>query len=107
MSLRKVLIDWLEVVDPDSTDALSPAEQRFFCADIYACDVDYLYDALVEGVARNTSARHTLLEAFRHGDFMQVGAVVDKLLRDWLIGSEGIEGRMREVQEQESLYSED
>lgn len=107
MSLRKVLIDWLEVVDPDCTDALPPPEQREFCADVYSAEYDHLLDALAEGVARDTSSRNGLIEAFRDGDFMQLGAVVDKLLRAWLIGSEYIEGRLREVQEQESIYSGD
>ena len=107
MSLRKVLIDWLEVVDPDCTDALPPPEQREFCADVYSNDYDHLLDALAEGASRNTSARNELIESFRHGDFLQLGAVVDKLLRSWLIGSDYIAARLREVQEQESFYAGD
>ena len=107
MSLRDVIKDWLEVVDPDCTDALSPPEQREFCADFYSEDVDPMYDALVETLARTPAIRHELLDAFRHGDFMQMGAVVDKLLRNYLIGSEYVEGRMREVQEQEARYMGD
>lgn len=107
MSLRKVLIDWLEVVDPDCTDALPPPEQREFCADVYSVEYDHLLDALAEGVARNTSARNEIIESFRDGDFLQLGAVMDRLLRSWLIGSEYVEARLREVQEQESVYSGD
>ena len=106
MALREILIDWLEVVDPDCTDALSPPEQRDFCADWYSEDVDPLYDAIVETLARTPSARHELLDAFRHGDFMQIGAVLDRILRGYLIGSDYVEGRMREVQEQEGRYED-
>ena len=106
MSLREVLIDWLEVVDPDCTDALSPPEQREFCADWYSEDYDPLLDALAETLARTPAIRNELLTAFRGGDFLQLGAVVDKVLRGYLIGSEYVEGRLREIQEQETRYED-
>lgn len=106
MSLREVLIDWLEVVDPDCTDALSPPEQREFVSDWYSEDVDPMLDALAETLVRNPTIRHQLIASFRAGDFLQTGAVVDKILRDYLIGSEYVEGRLREVQEQETRYED-
>jgi hypothetical protein len=47
------------------------------------------------------------VSAYRDGDFLQVGAVLDKALRAYVIGSPFIENEMREAKEQESEYAED
>ena len=107
MSLRDILLDWINGgVEPDGTGDLSPADQRQFTADIYSEVPDHLYDALVETLVRSPQVRSSLVSAYRDGDFLQVGAVLDKALRAYVIGSPFIENEMREAKEQESEYSE-
>jgi hypothetical protein len=108
MSLRDILLDWITGgVEPDGTGDLSPADQRQFTADVYSEVPDYLYDALVETLVRSPQVRSDLLAAYRVGDFLQVGAIVDRTLRGYLIGSPDMEQQMREVKEQNSEYAED
>jgi hypothetical protein len=108
MSLRDILLDWITGgVEPDRTGDLSPADQRQFTADIYTEVPDHLYDALIETLVRSPQIRSSLVAAYRDGDFLQVGAVLDKALRAYVIGSPFIENEMREAKEQESEYAED
>lgn len=107
MSLRDILLDWITGgVEPDGTGDLSPTDQRRFTADVYAEVADYLYDALVETLVRSPQVRSDLLSAYRSGDFLQSGAIVDKTLRGYLINSPDIEQQMREVKEQETSYED-
>jgi hypothetical protein len=46
------------------------------------------------------------VSAYRDGDFLQVGAVLDKALRAYVIGSPFIENEMREAKEQETSYED-
>ena len=108
MSLRDILLDWINGgVEPDGTGDLSPADQRQFTADVYTEVPDYLYDALVETLVRSPQVRSALLSAYRSGDFLQAGAILDKTLRGYLINSPDIEQQMREVKEQNTEYAED
>jgi hypothetical protein len=108
MSLRDILLDWITGgVEPDGTADLSPADQRQFTADIYTEVPDHLYDALIETLVRSPQIRSSLVSAYRDGDFLQVGAVLDKALRAYVIGSPFIENEMREAKEQETEYAED
>jgi hypothetical protein len=107
MSLRDILLDWITGgVEPDGTGDLSPMDQREFTADVYAEVPDYLYDALVETLVRSPQVRSDLLSAYRTGDFLQVGAIVDRALRAYVIGSPFIENEMREAKEQEAEFVE-
>lgn len=107
MSLRDILLDWITGgVEPEATGDLSPADQRQFTADVYSEVPDYLYDALVETLVRSPQVRGSLIESYRDGDFLQVGAVLDKALRAYVIGSPFIENEMREAKEQESSYED-
>lgn len=108
MSLRDILLDWITGgVEPDRTGDLSPADQRQFTADVYSEVPDYLYDALIETLVRSPQIRSDFISSYRDGDFLQVGAIFDKALRAYVIGSPFIENEMREAKEQETEYAED
>jgi hypothetical protein len=94
-------------LDPEGTTRLIPEDQRDFCADVYDTERDFLTDALAESLMSHPATAQKLLAAFRTGDFLQTGAVVDEILRNYLIGSQWIVAELREIQEQESFYDGD
>lgn len=108
MSLRSVLLGWLEGgLDPSGTGRLDAATQRDLCADVYDTERDFLVDALVETLSRNPPMAQKLIRSFRDADFIQVGAVVDEILRDFLVESRWLVNELTEIKEQESLYDGD
>jgi hypothetical protein len=106
VSIYTVIRDWVKVVDPGDTADLAAPDQRELCADVFTEEPDHLYDAFSETLVRNPSLRVQLIEAFRHGDFMQVGAVFDRVCRDYVIGSPWLEMELRDAQEKETFYRE-
>jgi hypothetical protein len=108
MSLRKVLLEWLDAgVKPDGTAQLSADDQRSLVADIYTVEPSFLQDALADSLARYPTYANEIVQALRTADLPQLGAVVDKICRGNLIGSNWLETEMREVSEQESFYDGD
>lgn len=106
MSIYTVMRDWVKVVDPSDTPDLAAQDQRELCADIFTEEPDHLYDAFSETMIRNPSLRVQLIESFRHGDWMQLGAVFDKVCREYAIGSAWLEMELRDAQEKETRWSE-
>jgi hypothetical protein len=101
-------LEWLDYgVRPDGTARLSADDQRSLVADIYTVDPAFLQDALAESLARNPSYASEVVQALRTADLLQLGAVVDRVLRGYLIGSNWLETEMREVYEQEATYDGD
>lgn len=108
MSLRDVLIEWLESgVEPDGTADLDATEQRDLVADIYTVEPGFMVDALVESFTRKPESAAEVVAALRSADFAQLGAVMDRVLRSHLIGSPWLESELRETHEQESTYDGD
>lgn len=108
MSLRSILVEWLDYgVEPDGTFNLSASDQRLLVADVYTVEPSFLQDAVAESLARSPALGAEILAAFRTEDFVQMGAVLDRVLRGYLIGSRWLETELREVQEQEALYDGD
>jgi hypothetical protein len=107
MSLRKVLIEWIQWVDPHATETLDADDQRQLTADVYTVEPEFLTDAISDSLARHPLYAADILAAYRTNDFLQMGAVLDRMLRGYLIGSKWLESEMREVAEQESMYDGD
>jgi hypothetical protein len=108
MSLRKVFVEWLNYgVEPDGTADLTATDQRHFLFDVYSTEPDLFSDCVAESLARSPAYAAEILAAFREGDVTQIGAVMDRLMRRFLIGSPWLETELREVQEQEREYDED
>jgi hypothetical protein len=85
-----------------------PAEsQRDLCADVYDTERDFLIDALGETLISSPATAQKLIKSFRESDFMQMGSVIDDVLRDYLIGSKWLVNELTEIQEQESFYDGD
>ena len=105
MSVRQVLVDWLDRVDPDYPRALPIEEQRELVADIFQEDDGYLFDAFAEGLARSPHLLYQLIEFFREGDFLQLGAAVDKAFMNYVMRGEWLSRELQIVAEQEGRYS--
>jgi hypothetical protein len=107
-AFRSVCVEWLQYgLEPDGTTDLSADDQRHFLSDIYGTEPSLLQDCLAESLARSPAYAAEILEAFRTSDFAQLGSVVDRLMRKFLIGSTWLETELREIQEQERNYDED
>jgi hypothetical protein len=78
-TLRTVVVEWLEWgLGAGEMHTLTPAEKREFVADVIQSEPDWLFDAFSEWFMRNPGQRAQLAERFREGDFLQVGAMVDR-----------------------------
>lgn len=107
MSIRSVVVEWLEWgLEPGQLDTLTPEEQRHFVADICQAEPEWTFDAFSEGFSRSPAKRVELEQALRDGDFLQLGAVLDSVIRNYIIEtcSEFWEAEFTVVKEQENRY---
>ena len=110
MSLRNLVVEWLEWgVEPGTLEILSPEDKRQFVADVFDADPEWFHDSIGEYFTRNPGARSRLISNFRCGDFLQVGAILDQALVEYVINTcaEFWESEFTQVQEQESDYAGD
>ena len=110
MSLRNVVLEWINWgCGPGELETLSPDDQRQFVADVIQEDPEWLYDALSETFGRKPGDRVRIVEAFRGGDFLQVGAEFDRALRTWVIETcrEFWDAVFTQIREQNSDYAGD
>lgn len=109
MSIQSVVTEWLEWgVDADNI-VFDIDDEREFCADVMQSEKDWLLDALSEGLARNPSEAAQLIESFRIADVVQMGALIDRVLRHYILTTCGEFWRSEftQISEQNSVYMGD
>jgi hypothetical protein len=105
-----VVVEWLEWgLEPGQLDSLTADEQRQFVADVFQADPAWTLDAFAEGFTRLPSKRVEIEQAFREGDFLQMGAVLDSVFRHYTIKTceQFWESEFTQIQQQESDYTGD
>jgi hypothetical protein len=108
VSLQKVLEEWLDYgVNPRDTSALSAEDQRELVADIYTEERDLLGEAFSEMLARSPILHSELVRHYRANDAVQIYATVDRLMREFLIGSPWLEFEFNWTKERLDEYEED
>lgn len=109
MSLRNVIIEWLGWGMSADNLELEVADQREFCADVMQSDKSWLTDALAEWLTRKPGDAANLIEAFRCADALQVGAILDRGLREYLLKHcyDFWVSEFTQVEQQESFYRGD
>ncbi len=108
MSLRKAILEWISYgYDEDSIDDLDAEDQRALSFDVYTAEQDFLQDAISEAIGTNPGYRAEILLAYKQADFVQIGAVIDRILRHYLIGSKWLKTEFREASEQERMWDGD
>jgi hypothetical protein len=104
------VVEWLEWgVEPGALGMLSPENKRQFVADVMDADPDWFHDAIGEFYTRNPGRRAALISNFRDGDFLQIGADIDRAFISYVIDhcAEFWESEFTQIQEQESAYDGD
>jgi hypothetical protein len=107
VSLRNLVVEWLEWgVEPGQLDTLSPENKRQFVADVFDAEPEWFHDSVGEYFTRNPGVRAHLISCFRDGDFLQVGATVDRAFLEYVIKTceDFWEAEFTQVQEQEGEY---
>jgi hypothetical protein len=110
MSLRNVVSEWVKWgLEPGELDSLSVEDQLQFCADVMQANSEWTFDAFAEGFSRKPGKRAELEAALRNRDWMQVGAAVEFVFRDYIIRqcSSHWEAEFQMVSEEESEYQGD
>jgi hypothetical protein len=110
VSIRDVVVEWIDWgLEPGQLNSLSPAERREFVADVFQAEPDWLFDSFSEHFMRNPGERAKLAEGFRDGDFLQVGAILDRAFIHHVIETcaDFWESEFTQISEQQSFYAGD
>ena len=110
MSLRNLVVEWLEWgVEPGQLGTLSPENKRQFVADVFDAEPEWFHDSVGEYFTRNPGSRAHLISCFRDGDFLQVGAIIDRAFLEYVIKTceEFWESEFTQIQEQQTDYTGD
>ena len=114
VTLRNVILSWISRgFESGDLEVFNPEQQREFGADLMAAETEWFWDAINEGFHRKPLKISEFKEHFRNGDFMQMGAVLDNVIRRYLFDND--EGGCGDlllhefitVEEQEAPYEGD